>query len=79
MLKLEGELTETQYTQRAVWMGEYVPGFTIPGNRGRKLQEADALVSLPMFSKYAKVNMDQIPMERLLISLRDPENEMHVR
>lgn len=39
-------------------MTQYAPGFQIPGKRGRKMAKTDALISLPMYAKYAKLRID---------------------
>ena len=36
-LILETELEIIEYLQRPIWLGEYVPGFTTPGKRGRRI------------------------------------------
>jgi len=39
-------------------MANYAPGFQIPGKRGRKMLKTDALISLPMYAKYARLRLD---------------------
>ena len=60
-------------------MTNYAPGFQIPGKRGRKMPKTDALISLPMFAKYAKMRVDQIPMTRLLLDMHEPYNRSHIK
>lgn len=69
----------TEFIQRPIWMTDYAPGFLIPGKRGRKMAKTDALISLPMYAKYAKLRLDQIPMIRLLIDMHEPSNKTHVK
>ena len=76
-LMLDTDLDSTEYIQRPIWMSQYAPGFVIPGKRARKILELDALVSLPMFAKYSKTRIDQIPMNRLLFDLHEPFNRSH--
>ena len=71
-LALETDISNTEYSQRPIWMTNYAPGFQIPGKRGRKMPKTDALISLPMFAKYSRLRLDQIPMTRLLLDLHDP-------
>lgn len=78
-LQLETDLTATEYIQRPIWMANYAPGFTIPGKRARKLVKTDALISLPMYAKYAKLRIDQIPMTRLLLDMHEPYNRSHIK
>ena len=78
-LILETELEIIEYLQRPIWLGEYVPGFTTPGKRGRRIQKTDSLINLPIFAKYAKLRFDQIPMKRLLVKLHEPENVAHIK
>ena len=57
-LQLEQDLTHVEYMQRPIFMTQYAPGFQIPGKRGRKMAKTDALISLPMYAKYAKLRID---------------------
>jgi hypothetical protein len=57
-LEMEQDLTNVEYMQRPIWMTNYAPGFQIPGKRGRKMAKTDALISLPMYAKYAKTRID---------------------
>ncbi len=78
-LQLETDLTMTEFIQRPIFMTNYAPGFQIPGKRGRKMAKTDALISLPMYSKYAKLRIDQIPMVRLLLDMHEPSNKSHIK
>ena len=60
-------------------MTNYAPGFKIPGKRGRKMPKTDALISLPMFAKYSRSRLDEIPMIKLLINMKEPENRDHIK
>lgn len=37
------------------------------------------MVSLPMFAKYSRKRVTEIPMERLLVKLNDPHDEKQIR
>lgn len=37
------------------------------------------MVSLPMFAKYSRKRVDDIPMERLLVKLKNPQDEKQIR
>ena len=58
---------------------EYCPGFTMAGKIGRRLPRQASLSSLPLFAKYARVRMSEIPMTKLLIKLKDPQNRSHIK
>ena len=73
-LMLESDLSTTEYIQRPIFMTNYAPGFKIPGKRGRKMANTDALVSLPLYAKYSRQRIDQISFTRLLIDPVDPYN-----
>jgi len=60
-------------------MTNYAPGFQIPGKRGRKMPKTDSLISLPMYAKYSRLRLDQIPMTRLLLDLHDNFNTSHIK
>ena len=77
-LILERDLSNTEYMTRPIWMTNYAPGFLIPGKRGRKLAKTDALMSLPMYAKFARLRIDQIPMQRLVLDLHEPDNRSHI-
>ena len=78
-LTLESDLTKEVYLQRALWTTQYVPGFDIPGKRARKLPKTDALINLPIYAKYAKLRLDQVPMQKVLFELHEPQNRAHIK
>ena len=43
------------------------------------MPKTDSLISLPMFAKYSRMRLDQIPMTRLLLNLNEPENREHTK
>jgi hypothetical protein len=43
------------------------------------MAKTDALISLPMYAKYAKLRLDQIPMVRLLLDMHEPSNREHIK
>ena len=66
------------YFTRMVWELEGCPGFIMLGRSGRRLSKHGTAVSLPMFAKYNRINIDEIPMNKLLIKLKDPMNVKHI-
>ena len=43
------------------------------------MPKTDSLISLPMYAKYSRKQMDQIPMTRLMIDLHEPSNTKHIK
>ena len=78
-LLLESDLSTREYIQRPIWLANYAPGFQIPGKRGRKMTKTDSVISLPMYAKYSRLNLDQIPMTRLLLNMHEPDNHDHIK
>jgi len=68
-LKLLSEMQNTVYLMRNVWYLDGAPGFNMVGATGRRTSRQDQLLSLPMYAKFARLRMKQIPMQRLLIKL----------
>ena len=68
-----------EYLQRQLWTLEYCPGFNIMGRGSRKFPFQDALISIPMYAKYARLRLDQVPMNKLAIRLKDPTNKNHIK
>jgi len=58
---------------------EYCPGFTMAGLIGRRHQRQASLASLPLFAKYSRIRMSEIPMAKLLIKLKEPQNRDHIK
>jgi len=54
---------------------QMAPGFPIKGNLGKQGDIQAIMVSLPMFAKYSRKRVDEIPMERLLVKLKNPQDE----
>jgi len=50
------------------------PGLDLKGKVGRRDPVSTSVVSLPLFSKFSKLRVDQIPMNKLLIKLRKPDD-----
>ena len=78
-LRMETDQYMIEYLQRALWTLEYCPGFNIMGRGSRKLPYQDGLISIPMYAKYARLRLDQVPMEKLAIKLKDPTNKSHIK
>jgi len=34
---------------------------------------------MPMFAKYARINLSEIPMTKLMLKLKDPLNPVHTK
>ena len=43
------------------------------------MPKTDGLISLPMYAKYSRLRLDQIPMTRLLLDMREPYNRDHIK
>lgn len=78
-LKLQSELDTLEYLTRPTWFLDGAPGFNMVGATGRRTSRQDQLISLPMYAKYARLRLRQIPMNRLLIKLREPGNKDHIK
>ena len=78
-MKLIEEMETNVHFMRNVWYLDGVPGFEMVGAAGRRTKRLDMIISLPMYAKYAKLRLKQIPMERLLIKLKEPENREHIK
>ena len=81
MLRLQMETNQymIEHLTRVLWSLEYCPGFYIMGRGGRKIPFQDALTSIPMYAKYARLRIDQVPMEKLSIRLKEPTNKNHIK
>jgi hypothetical protein len=78
-MKLVEEMETNVHFMRNVWYMEGAPGFQMLGAAGRRVKEQDMLSSLPMYAKYARLRLKQVPMERLLIKLKEPDNREHIK
>lgn len=67
------------YLMRNVWYLDGVPGFNMVGATGRRGSRQDALLSMPMYAKFARLRLKQLPMQRLLVKLREPSNKEHIK
>jgi hypothetical protein len=56
-----------------------MPGLFMAGKVGRRYTYASAVTSLPMFAKYARIEFHNLPMNMLLIKLKEPFNEDHIK
>lgn len=43
------------------------------------MPKTDGLISLPMYAKYSRLRLDQIPMTRLLLDMHEPYNRDHIK
>ena len=43
------------------------------------MPKTDGLISLPMYAKYSRLRLDQIPMTRLLLDMHEPYNREHIK
>ena len=43
------------------------------------MPKTDGLISLPMYAKYSRLRLDQIPMTRLLLDMQEPYNRDHIK
>lgn len=43
------------------------------------MAKTDSVISIPMFAKYARLNLDQVPMTRLLLDMHEPYNNEHIK
>jgi hypothetical protein len=55
-------------------MLENCAGFNMLFLQGRRFQKMSMLGSLPVWSKFSRLRMDEIPMIRLHILLKEPFN-----
>ena len=76
---METEHHNFEYMMRQLWGLEYCPGLNVMGRLSRKYPYQDALTSIPMYAKYARLRIDQVPMSRLLIKLKDQSNKAHIK
>jgi len=67
------------YFLRPVFFLDGAPGFNMVGATGRRTSRQDQLISMPMFAKYARLRLKQVPMNRLLIKLKEPANKEHIK
>lgn len=58
---------------------ENCAGFNILYLQGRRFQKMAMLGSLPLWSKFSRLRMDEIPMTRLHILLKEPFNRQHIK
>jgi len=78
-LMLRSDLKNRHYFIRPTFILEMAPGFPIKGNFGKQTDVQGVMISLPMFAKYSRKRVTEIPMERLLVKLRDPHDEKKIR
>ena len=73
-LILYTEMQQRDYLLRPIWQMDLAPGFDLIGKVGRRTAGSDAVISLPLYSKFSRLRVDQIPMQKLLIRLKQPDN-----
>jgi hypothetical protein len=78
-MKMVEEMETNIHFMRNVWYLDGVPGFNMVAAAGRREKRLDMIISLPMYAKYARLRLKQIPMERLLIKLKEPNNREHIK
>ena len=78
-MKLVEEMETNIHFMRNIWYLDGAPGFEMVGAAARRTKLGDMLLSLPMYAKYARLRIKQIPMERLLLKLKEPENREHIK
>ena len=79
MFRLVSDTQLHTYFTRVLFELEGCPGFWMMGRTGRRYTYSPALTSLPMFAKYARIGFHELPMNTLLIKLKDPLNEQHTK
>lgn len=60
-------------------MLENCAGFNILYLQGRRFTKMSMLGSLPIWSKFSRLRMDEIPMIRLHIFLKEPFNRQQIK
>ena len=78
-VNFESELSLRTYFIRILYALEGCPGLIMTGRTGRRIPKASTITSLPMFAKYARIRIDDLPMERLLVKLKDPFNREQIK
>lgn len=73
-LSLYTETMQKDFFMRPIWMLDGAPGLKFVGKVGRRSVKSNLAVSLPLYSKFTKLRIDQIPMSKLLIKLKDIED-----
>jgi hypothetical protein len=58
---------------------ENCAGFNMLFLQGRRFSKQSMLSSLPVWSKFSRLGMDNIPMIRLHILLKEPFNKEHIK
>lgn len=76
---IESETQLRTYHSRVIWELEGCPGFVMNGRAGRRFAFSSAVTSLPMFAKYARIDFHNLPMTKLLLKMKEPMNEAHIK
>jgi len=77
--RVESEQKRWDYPIRPLWMLDYCPGFRIGGRHEMKFPVQHSLVSIPVYAKMARLRLEDVPMQRLLVRLKDPNNRAHIK
>ena len=78
-VNFESDLSLRTYFIRMLYALEGCPGLIMTGRTGRRIPKASTITSLPMYAKYARIRIDDLPMERLLIKLKDTFNREQIK
>ncbi len=78
-LTLYSDMETKIHYLRPIAMLENCAGFNILYLQGRRHQKMSMLGSLPLWSKFSRLRVDDIPMIRLHILLKEPFNRQHIK
>lgn len=79
MLTLYSDMQKTLQYIRPIAFMDNCAGFNMLFLQGRRFAKQSMLSSLPLWSKFSRLRMDQIPMIRLHILLKEPFNREHIK
>ena len=75
VLNLYGTNRNVFYQVRPVFTCNSAPAFTMTNRENSATgSKHTALVSIPMLSRYSHTDIDDLPIERLYITMKDPLN-----
>jgi len=79
VLSLYSQSEHKVHYVRPIALLDSCAGFYFYYLEGRRFARFSALSSMPMWSKYSRLRIDEIPMMRLHILLKEPQNRDYIK
>lgn len=79
LLEIHQKPYNRMYETRTLFTMMMTPGFSMNGYSRLNPHSQAILVSMPMYACYGNMRISEIPFERLVIKLKDPDNKEHIK